>query len=109
MFNTMPSVYCSGPSQPGGTTSGHRPAPSFFEKSTRTPSARMSTSVIEVVIGQRARSRGELRIVACDIGHMSGAAAGAFGSTGGYRPVGDDARGVAEARIADHGPCVVGS
>src|SRR5438132_14364607 len=76
MFSAIPSVYCSEPSHPGGVKSGQRPGPVFFEKSTRTPLARMSTRPMPVVIGQRATSRGEFRIVAVLIGTMSLAAAG---------------------------------
>src|SRR5262245_63845986 len=72
MFRHMPSVYCSGPDQPGGVTSGQRPGPSFFENCTAMPLDRMLSSVIVVVIGQLARSRGELRITACPMSMPSG-------------------------------------
>src|SRR3979409_1730523 len=62
MLSSMPRVHCSGPSQPGGVMSGHRPGPFFFENSTRTPRDWRSIDVIAVVIGQRARSLGEFRI-----------------------------------------------
>src|SRR5262249_5330635 len=62
-FRHMPSVYCSGPSHPGGRTSGQRPGPSFFQNSTWTPAAFMSSSVMVVVIGQLARSNGEFNSV----------------------------------------------
>src|SRR5438046_5507153 len=78
MFITMPSVYWSPPSQPGGTTSGQRPGPSFFEKSTAIPPAVIVTDRIAEVIGQLATFAGELRIVAFDSGIMS-LACGGFG------------------------------
>src|SRR5215470_1092914 len=107
MFSTMPSVYCSGPSQPGGVVSGQRPGPLLFEKSTRTPPALMSTRPMPVVIGQRPRSRGEFRIVARLRLTMSAADAGTgFGSVVGGAVAGG---GVANARLFENGPIVVGS
>src|SRR5437899_1749228 len=76
MFSTMPSVYCSGPSQPGGTTSGQRPGPSFFEKSTAMPLDVICTARIAEVIGQLASVAGELRMIALESGIMSAAGAG---------------------------------
>src|SRR5262249_52871950 len=76
MFSTMPSVYCSGPSHPGGTTSGHRPGPSFFEKSTPMPLAVMCTARIPDVIGQFARFCGEFLMIVPESGTMSAAGAG---------------------------------
>src|SRR5438093_11523997 len=76
MFSTMPSVYCSGPSQPGGTTSGQRPGPSFFEKSIAMPLDVMLTARIAEVIGQLARFSGELRMSALESGIMSAAGVG---------------------------------
>src|SRR5437762_5029132 len=111
MFSTMPSVYWSGPLKPGGMTSGQRPGPACFENSTWTPFDRMSTTLIAVVTGQRARSRGELRIVARPRLTMSAELAGAFG--GGGAGVGSGGGGgtggVANARVAENGPSVVGS
>ena len=52
MLRHMPSVYSSGPVNPGGMTSGQRPGPSRFEKSTSTPSDARLMLVIWVVIGQ---------------------------------------------------------
>ena len=49
MFRHMPSVYCSGSSQPGGNTSGQRPGPSFFEKSIEIA----ARSDVETVDGRR--------------------------------------------------------
>src|SRR5712692_2420670 len=104
----MPSVYCNGPSKPGGVKSGQRPGPFFFENSTRTPLDCRSTDVIAVVIGQRARSLGEFWIVARLMLTTSLAAPGpGFGSGPGVG-VGDPA-GVANARFAENGPSVVGS
>src|SRR5690348_16200776 len=64
MFNAMPSVYCRGPSHPGGVTSGQRPAPWRFENSTWNPPELISIESIVVVIGQLAKSLGEFRSVA---------------------------------------------
>src|SRR6185436_13510750 len=102
----MPSVYCSGPSQPGGVMSGQRPGPLFFEKSMRTPWDRMSIAVIAVVIGQRARSLGEFRIVARLRLTASFAATGpGFGSGPGVG-IGE-AAAVANARVCENGPIIV--
>jgi len=60
MFRHIPSVYSSGPSHPGGVTSGQRPAPSFFENCTEIPSPRKLTDVIAVDTFHDARSDGEL-------------------------------------------------
>src|SRR4029077_786329 len=100
MVSNLPSVYCSEPAQPGGTTSGHRPGPCFFENSTCTPLERMSIELIAVVTGQRARSRGEFRIVARPRLTMSAADAGERGSGSGLgvgAGVGAGTGGVANA------------
>src|SRR5207237_1048938 len=76
MFSAIPSVHCSGPSQPGGVMSGQRPGPSFFEKSRRTPPGPMSTSVIFVVIGQLVSVSGEFLMTAEPNGIMSAANGG---------------------------------
>src|SRR5437868_6640254 len=108
MFIIMPSVYCSEPSQPGGVTSGQRPGPALFEKSTCTPLERISIPLIDVVIGQRPMSRGELRIVARARLTMSGAT----GPAGTGPGVGSEPAGtleVAKARVAENGPTVAAS
>src|SRR5438105_12817606 len=94
MFIAIPSVYCSGPSQPGGVKSGQRPAPSCLENSTWTPLGRSSRTLMVVVIGQLPRSRGELRIITWLIPSLAGA-----GGTGvGVEGVGAGAAGEDEAR-----------
>src|SRR5260221_11181873 len=74
---TMPSEYCSAPSQPGGVQSGQRPGPSCLENSTCTPLGRISTTRSAEVIGQLAMFSGELRMIADDSGIMSAAGDGA--------------------------------
>src|SRR5258708_12782372 len=74
MLMTMPSEYCSGPSQPGGVKSGQRPGPSCLENSTCTPFDRISTTRSAEVMGQLATFSGELGMIADDSGIMSAAA-----------------------------------
>src|SRR5229473_7549998 len=76
MLMTMPSEYCSGPSQPGGVKSGQRPGPSCLENSTCTPFDRISTTRSAEVMGQLATFSGELWMIADDSGIMSAAALG---------------------------------
>src|ERR1043166_4018315 len=52
------------PDQPGGTTSGHLPGPWRLSKSTRNAAPVKVTFVMCAPSGQRARSCGELTIVA---------------------------------------------
>src|SRR5205809_1901291 len=99
----MPSVYWSGPSQPGGVMAGHRPGPLRFENSACTPLDRMSSAVMAVVIGQRARSLGEFRIVARLRLTASLAAAGPGLGSGPGIGFGE-AAGVANARVSENGP-----
>src|SRR5712691_437623 len=113
MLSTIPSVYWSGPLQPGGVWSGQRPGPSRFENSTWTPFDRKSIRVMLVVTGQRARSLGEFRMVA-DARLIMSAATGVPGlgpgpgvgvGVGG----GGGTCGVANACVRENGPSVVGS
>src|SRR2546430_2070489 len=66
MLTTIHTVYCSGPSQPGGTTSGQRLAPSFFVKSMRRPLPVKSIPVICAVIGQFATSAAEPPVITAE-------------------------------------------
>src|SRR5262249_49522030 len=110
MFSIMPSVYCSGPSHPGGVKSGQRPGPDFFEKSMRIALERMSSSGTAAGIGGLGRSRGEVRIVALVSGTMSlGDAGPGFGLGSGVGWGIGAGGGVANARLFENGPSVVGS
>ena len=101
MSRHMPRVYGTEPSQPGGITSGQRPAPSRFEKSTCTPAAEMSTSVIDVVIGQVARSKGEFRIVELVRSNAGGGGGAGVGSgAGGAGGSGGGGAGVEDLRCS---------
>src|SRR5437660_180661 len=85
------------PSQPGGTTSGQRSPPSFFEKSTRTPYDWKSSPVILVVIGQLATSTFGFTLVTwCRSIASPPPAFDTGGAAGGF--------GVASARVIDHAP-----
>src|SRR5262245_40641701 len=106
MFRTIHSVYCIGPSHPGGVTSGQRPGPSFFVKSTRTPPWPRSSSVIVAVAGQFATSAGEFMIVARPR-LMASFGAGPVGGTG--EGTGAGTGGVEKAAVTDQGPIVSGS
>src|SRR5436190_24204119 len=103
----MPSVYCSGPSHPGGVMSGHRPGPLRFENSAWTPLDRISSEVMAVVIGQRARSLGEFRIMARLRLTPSLAAPDPGLGSGPGVGFGDNA-GVAKALVSENGPRIVG-
>src|SRR5262249_55114088 len=59
MFMAIQRVYCSGPLQPGGSTSGQRPGPCFLETWTATPSLRNDREVMDVVTGQLATLLGD--------------------------------------------------
>src|SRR5207247_2064546 len=52
MFNTIPNVYCSAPSHPGGVQSGQRPGPFCFENSKRNVSLPSGVPVPLIVNGQ---------------------------------------------------------